>query len=116
MAEIIQWITRQGFPCLFQLITGLYCPGCGGTRAVRALLAGNPGLSFQYHPLVLYAAVVITAEFLSFAISKAVKNPRWYLGHETLFIYIAAIIVVVNWVFKNVMLVFCGIDLLPPWT
>ena len=115
METLIQWITRQGLPCLFQLITGLYCPGCGGTRAVRALLHGNLRMSFQYHPLILYAVLVLTVELISFALSRALKNPRWYLGHETLFVYIAAGIVVVNWIYKNVMLVFFGIDLLPLW-
>ena len=74
MTEIIEWMTRmtrQGFPCLFHLLTGLYCPGCGGTRAVRAMAAGNLRLSFQYHPLVLYTAAVLTVELLSLAISKA---------------------------------------------
>lgn len=45
-------------PCLFQMMTGLYCPGCGGTRAVRALLSGHPVLSFLYHPVVPYMASV----------------------------------------------------------
>ena len=115
MTGIIEWMTRQGFPCLFHLLTGLYCPGCGGTRAVRAMMAGNLGLSFQYHPLVLYTAAVLTLELVSLAISKAAKNPRLYLGHETLFVYIAAGIVVVNWICKNVLLVFFGVDLLLPW-
>ena len=100
MTEIIEWMTRmtrQGFPCLFHLLTGLYCPGCGGTRAVRAMAAGNLRLSFQYHPLVLYTAAVLTVELLS------------------LFVYIAAGIIVVNWIGKNVLLVFFGIDLLPAW-
>ena len=25
------------YPCLFHTVTGYYCPGCGGTRAVCAL-------------------------------------------------------------------------------
>lgn len=115
MNILIHRIARQGFPCLFHLFTGLYCPGCGGTRAVRALLGGDFRMSFQYHPLVLYTAVVMAAEVASYTVSRVLKKPRWYLGHEKLFIYIGAGIVVVNWIYKNVMLVFFGIDLLPPW-
>ena len=37
----------QGFPCLFHLMTGLYCPGCGGTRAVRALFRGDLAMSLS---------------------------------------------------------------------
>ena len=83
---------------------------------MRALLHGNLRMSFQYHPLILYAVLVLTVELISFALSRALKTPRWYLGHETLFVYIAAGIVVVNWIYKNVMLVFFGIDLLPLWS
>lgn len=57
--EHLIWILREGrIPCLFHELTGFYCPGCGGTRAVLALLAGHPVLSFLYHPLVPYCALV----------------------------------------------------------
>lgn len=114
MTFVINMI-RQGFPCLFQLLTGLYCPGCGGTRAVKALLAGNPAMSFQYHPLVLYTAAVVTVELAGWLLSKVAKNPRYYPGHENLFIYIGAAVIIVNWVYKNYMLAVQGVDLLPSW-
>lgn len=38
------------------MATGYYCPGCGGTRAITALLHGRLLSSFLYHPVVLYAA------------------------------------------------------------
>ena len=63
---ILGRILRQGVPCLFHLITGLYCPGCGGTRAARYLLHGQIMKSFWYHPLVLYMAVVGSVEFITF--------------------------------------------------
>lgn len=64
---LINQITgRQGVPCLFHLLTGFYCPGCGGTRAVRLLLMGDVAGSFRYHPFVPYMAVVLLAEVLLF--------------------------------------------------
>ena len=113
--RFVELMAGQGFPCLFHLMTGLYCPGCGGTRAVRALLRGDLAMSFQYHPLVLYMAAVILTEAVSFGIARATKNPRWFLGHVLGFVYIGVGIILANWIFKNYMLVFRGIDLIPLW-
>lgn len=84
LAAFFIQIFRQGFPCLFKLLTGLYYSGCGGgTRAVRALLQGDIFLSIQYHSLVFYAAVVIGAELVSRVISRAAKTPDciWGMKH-----------------------------------
>ncbi len=109
-----RWLTLVfHMPCLFHLLTGLYCPGCGGTRAVKYLLTGHPVLSLQYHPLVLYGVTIVVLELISAVIAARTGRRRWYLGHETLFINIAVIILIVNWIFKNYMLVVRGIDLLP---
>ena len=40
--------------CAFRSATGFYCPGCGGTRAVDALLSGHIIKAFIYHPFVPY--------------------------------------------------------------
>ena len=112
----INWISSgQGFPCLFHFITGLYCPGCGGTRAVRALLQGDVVKSFCYHPFVVYAVIALLAEsgFWLWALLGGRKDGyrkgfqhrygRWVLG--------ALWIVGVNWVVKNGFLL-AGVDLL----
>lgn len=41
-----------GLVCRFYRLTGLYCPGCGSGRAVRALLKGQIWVSFCYNPLL----------------------------------------------------------------
>ena len=74
-------------PCLFQMMTGLYCPGCGGTRAVRALLSGHPVLSFLYHPVVPYmASVAVWAAaswILYFATGTGDSDRSWMTGSLT---------------------------------
>ena len=39
-------------PCVFNLITGYYCPGCGATRAVLALLHGDVYQAFRYNSII----------------------------------------------------------------
>lgn len=51
--------------CIWDKMLGIYCPGCGGTRAVLALLQGKLLLSLWYHPFVLYAAVLYAGFMLS---------------------------------------------------
>ena len=48
--RIISWFP----PCAFFTRTGLYCPGCGGTRALKSLLRGDFIKAFMYHPFVVY--------------------------------------------------------------
>lgn len=110
---ILDRILRQGIPCLFHLITGLYCPGCGGTRAACYLLRGQVVKSLWYHPLVIYMAVVGSAELITYVLSKVQKKPQLYLGHMAAFTNIGVVIVILNMIVKNYMLVFLGIDPLP---
>lgn len=101
-----------GLPCLFHSLTGLYCPGCGGTRAVRSLLRGDLRMSFQYHPLVLYAVLVLFLEMILW-VFKGRKAPPDHKKRARILILAGAAIVAANWMFKNYMLVIQGVDLLP---
>lgn len=102
-----------GFPCLFHLLTGLYCPGCGGTRAVIYLFHGRILASFLYHPFVLYVAAV--AGLILVARTAEMITHRQYLRvrHYSLLSYAGLGIVVINCIIKNYFLVVKGIDLLP---
>lgn len=40
-------------PCPFLALTGLYCPGCGSTRALHALLHGDLGHALAMNPLLV---------------------------------------------------------------
>jgi hypothetical protein len=45
-----------GIPiCLFNLVSGLPCPGCGLTRSMASLAHGDPGAALRFHPAGLLA-------------------------------------------------------------
>ncbi|QKS48192.1 DUF2752 domain-containing protein (plasmid) [Paenibacillus cellulosilyticus] len=54
LTYLLVWLplTGIGIPCVFHLATGLYCPGCGITRAVTSLLHLQLYQAFRYNPLV----------------------------------------------------------------
>lgn len=108
-----KWINRQGFPCLFRSLTGLYCPGCGGTRAFWYLLHGQIGKSLYYHPLVPYMAAVLAAEgLLWLRARKKGRREELKRPYETE-IYVGMVIALVNWAVKNWVLVVWGRHLIP---
>lgn len=111
--DIICAVWRQGIPCLFHLYTGLYCPGCGGTRAVKALIRGDLLLSFRYHPLILYMVTVVVVQIVTWLLAKLLKKPSFHIKHYLFFVYLGIGIGLVNVIVKNYMLLVHGIDLLP---
>lgn len=53
-------------PCPLYVTTGLYCPGCGMTRAFNRLLHGDVRGALEFNPLIfLLIVLIIGAPFLS---------------------------------------------------
>ena len=46
-------------PCPIHHLTGLLCPGCGGTRALLALLHGDLPAAWHHNPLLLALAPLL---------------------------------------------------------
>jgi len=45
--------------CLFYVLTGLQCPGCGGLRAAHRLLHGDIAAAFHLNPLLVALLPVV---------------------------------------------------------
>lgn len=90
-------------PCGFRYVTGYYCPGCGGTRAVRALLQGKLITSFLYHPFVLYCVFIMMVFMVTNTIQLLTKN-RWKIGlkYRHGYLYGGVIVIIVNWMIQNI--------------
>ena len=67
-------------PCLFHVLTGYSCPGCGCTRAVEALLQGNVMESLRQNPIILYCVILYIAyvgsHFVAHGVHILVKIKR----------------------------------------
>lgn len=53
LAMMERQVFSFGPACAFRQLTGLNCPGCGGTRAFFALVHGDLLRSLHYNPLTL---------------------------------------------------------------
>ena len=77
-----------------------------------------PALSFLYHPLVPYCALVALVFAVSYAIYWKTKDPRFRLYLSDAYVHVGLGIIVVNFLVKNYLLAAKGIDILeqlPGW-
>ena len=89
-----------GSLCAFHLLTGLPCPGCGGTRAVLALLRLDPAAALAFNPLVALLAITGLA-FVPYALATLAFGTRRLrlagLGAADRLLMVAAVLL--NWVY-----------------
>ncbi len=91
-----------GKGCVFRHVTGMYCPGCGGTRAVIALFQGQIMKSLWYHPLVLYSVILYTGFMLSHTLVRLkVRHVSGWKFHNW-YLYAMIAIIAANFVIKNI--------------
>lgn len=98
-------------PCVFNVVTGLYCPGCGGTRAVKALIHGHILKSIWYHPFVIYGAVIYLWFMISHTIRKFVNPNVKGMKYRNIYMYIWLVILVLNFIIRNILLIKFNITL-----
>lgn len=100
-------------PCLFHVLTGYYCPGCGGTRAFLSLLHGKLLDSLKYHPVVLYGAGLFFW-FMGSSTLEYVSKGRYSVAMKfrKRYVVIALVLTAIHFLGVNGCLFFFGVDLL----
>lgn len=98
-------------PCVLYNFLGVYCPGCGGSRALKALFSGHFLTSVYYHPLVLYTAVIYLVFMTSQTIALLSRGRIRGIRFHYWFLYGALFVIVINCVLKNVLKFVFGIIL-----
>ena len=107
LARALSGFTASG--CFLHDRLFLYCPLCGGTRAVEAMLQLQPGRAFSYNPLVVIGVCVLLA-------LDVIALVRLLRGNENLYPIpgwawiTAAVVLVCYGVLRNYLMIRYGYD------
>ena len=92
------------FNCLIYENFGIYCPGCGCTRALINLFQGNIIKSLYYNPTVLYAVIVLIIYLVGNTIAKVLKkDSKYILKYTPILIYVGIFILIGTCIVKNLL-------------
>jgi hypothetical protein len=94
---------RTGFfpVCLFRLVTGLTCPGCGTTRALHEIMHGHFLEAFMLNPLLLLALPLLLFAFVRYSLMVLRGGIPRKNALPAPYIYALFFIVVGFWIFRN---------------
>lgn len=98
------------FGCIFRAVTGFYCPGCGGTRALLECAHGHFLRAMWYHPFVVYSLALYLAFMISHTFAKIISGIRGIRFHAW-YLYGALAILIMNWVIKNILYFYAGVEI-----
>jgi hypothetical protein len=82
--------------CQFHRVTGLYCPGCGATRASYQLLHGNILVALRDNALFVLLLPVLTARGIWYLNRQRRRQPvRFFIPPVALWIFLVLALVFV---------------------
>ncbi len=98
--------------CSFHYITGLYCPGCGGTRAVISFVSGKWIKSFLYNPFVPYCGILYIMYMTKGTFAVVTKGRYDFMKFRYGYLYVGIVVLLAQFIIKNILLIFWDIDIL----
>lgn len=90
--------------CFARQHVGMYCTGCGATRAVLAILHGHFFESLYFNVVVLYVVAFYSVYVLRGALYFISKGKYRYMKFHVVYVFVGLGIVVVQAIVKNVAL------------
>ena len=89
----------------------LYCPGCGGTRALIALAKGQLLQALWFHPIVPVTAIWASIYLASQTLWRLRGRSGWALHYDSRWPIWLLRLLVANWIVRNLLMLGFGIKL-----
>lgn len=92
-----------GIPCLFNLATGLKCPGCGVTRMCLCLLRLDIAGAWEANPVLLILLPVGLSLALRLAVRYVKSGGRCLTKAENVGVYAACAVLLIFGAVRNIV-------------
>lgn len=99
-------------PCMPLSLLHIYCPGCGGTRALKAMLDLKFIQAFLCNPFIIYCFIMFLYYYIGTSISILTKGKIRIFKFSFWIIYLGIGIFIVNCILRNVLAIAYGFDYL----
>lgn len=90
------------YPCVFNKVTHLCCPGCGGTRSLRALLRGDFLTSLYDYPPLLFGILVYIVFMIRCTLYAFFGIGKSRDGAVVKYLYVFLGLMIAQWIVKLV--------------
>jgi len=106
-AALLFWRFVLGGPsigaCWFYSRFHLYCPACGGTRALEALFHGQILRSFYFNPAVPLALLTAAFYLLSQLLWRLRGRRGWTLHYHNRWLSVLLAVLILNCALRNLL-------------
>lgn len=86
--------------CPFNTVTGLYCPGCGITRSITALLQGDPLAALRYNAAPFVLGLLLVFLYIEWG-TDLFGTHRRLLPQQPVFWVVLGGVFGIYWVLRN---------------
>lgn len=94
--------------CYFHDYLGIFCPGCGGTRAFESMLYFHFLTSFIYNPAVIFTTAVLLFSSISYILYFITRGRILYFELDIRFPTSIVLVFIINFFIKNLLVLYFG--------
>lgn len=114
-ASLFLFCERRGIPlfrCVLKEKFGIYCPGCGGSRALLSLLRGDFVSSFYFYPAMIPTVLLLFDLYVRLVVTAVTGDGRAVGSFRFRAFYAVLAIVLLTFLVRGLLWFGFGVDAL----